>query len=264
MKKGNEKKIDIAIDITGNAMGQVAGAMVGTAIAGPPGAAAGGFAGAVVQSLFNKVGEDIKNRILSKKEEERIGKVMNMASEKIQKNKYSGKKLRKSDFFDANEQGRSTAEEILEGVLFMAQREYEERKLPYIANLYANICFDEQASNEISYELIKLAQDLSYRKMLIIKCVSILQRCPVIPTKQYNGQIEGLSNVAIATDICSLYRQGLLMSKTVIFDPAGVNPGNLSVAGLGALLHRHMELDSLPDDAIMKENFSFFSDYQIV
>lgn len=264
MKKDNEEKIDIAIDVVGNVVGQTAGTILGTAVAGIPGAAFGGAAGALVQSIFNRLGEDIKNRILSKKEEERIGNVMRMAFEKIQKNKYAGKKLRGSEFFDANEQGRSSAEEILEGILLLSQREYEERKLPYIANLYANICFDDQTSNETVCELIKLAQDITYRKMAIINCVSLLQRCPIIPTKKYNGKIQGLNNVAIATDTCSLYRQGLLMSKAVIFDPAGVNPRDLTVGGLGALMFKYMELDTLPIDAVLKDTFSFFSEYSLV
>ena len=46
----------------------------------------------------------------------------------------NNKKLRNDNFFK-NIDEYSSAEEILEGTLLVAQKEYEERKLQYIANL---------------------------------------------------------------------------------------------------------------------------------
>ena len=66
-----------------------------------------------------------------------ITDVMDLAKEKIDENIKNNKKLREDDFFE-NVDNRSSAEEILEGTLMVAQKEYEERKLPYI--LYEDTC----------------------------------------------------------------------------------------------------------------------------
>ena len=59
----------------------------------------------------------------------------------------------------------------MEGIFFAAQRENEERKLPYLANLYANICFDDAISRPMANQLIKIAASISFRQLAIAKVV---------------------------------------------------------------------------------------------
>lgn len=263
MDNKKDKIANTTINLLSNTAGQTAGTVIGGTIAGFPGAIVGGAAGALTQTLFERIGQEIKKRYLSPKENERISIVYDMAYKKITKNKYQGKKLRDAEFFESDNGNRSSAEEILEGVLLSAQREYEERKLPYLANLYANICFDQSVTREIANELLKIANELSYRKLVVLKCVSIYQLNKQIPLKPNYNQVAGIDNIAIATDTYRLYQQGLISSKSVIFDPAGIDPAGLAITGLGALLYNNMELTTLPVDTLVKKTFSFFSNYEL-
>lgn len=159
MKK--EERINTISEVSGSAAGAAVGAVIGSAVAGPVGAIGGAVTGNIVERIFSWAGNEISNRLLSKQEEKRITNVMDLAKKKIENNFADNKKLRDDDFFD-QVNDRSTAEEILEGTLLVAQKEYEERKLPYIANLYANIAFDKNISREMADTLIKISSDLTY------------------------------------------------------------------------------------------------------
>ena len=52
--------------------------------------------------------------------------------------------------------------------MLVAQKEYEERKLQYIANLYANIAFDDSISCEMADKLLKISSELTYRQLIIL------------------------------------------------------------------------------------------------
>lgn len=160
-----EKMIDSIADYGGAAAGAAVGAGIGTLIAGPVGAVGGALAGTVIEKVFYKIGADIKERVLSKSESKKIESVIMLAAKKIQTKIKSGKHLRNDDFFDDKIDDRSPAEEILEATLFAAQREYEERKLPYLANLYTNINFDSSIKRSMANQLIRIAESLSYRNL---------------------------------------------------------------------------------------------------
>ena len=132
MKK--KEQMNTILEISGSAAGAAVGAVIGNAVAGPAGAIGGAVTGNIVESVFSWVRNEISNRLLSKQEEKRITNVMDLAKKKIESNFADNKKLRDDNFFD-QVNDRSTAEEILEGTLLVAQKEYEERKLPYIATI---------------------------------------------------------------------------------------------------------------------------------
>lgn len=162
--------VDTLSDVAGAATGSVVGAGIGTMVAGPIGAVGGAVAGSVVEKLFAWAGNEIKERFLSKQEEKRIADVMYLAKEKINNNFQSNKQLREDSFFDGVDV-KSSAEEILEGTLLSAQREYEERKIKYIANLYANIAFDDSISREMADRLLKISSELTYRQLIILSII---------------------------------------------------------------------------------------------
>ena len=68
-----------------------------------------------------------------------------------------------------------------------------------------------------------------------------------VPSKQDTyGEVSGLNNVSIASDIFDLYRKSLIFSSNAILDAAGINPSTLSLGGYGALLYNLMELPRIP------------------
>ena len=153
--------IDASADITG----AVGGGVIGTLVAGPTGAIIGGTAGPIVTRTFKTLGEEIMKRIFGPREEARIGAAYTFAIQKLQEDLATGdKQLREDDFFQQPLSGRPTAEEILEGVILTAQREYEERKVVFLGYLYANICTNANISREHANQLIKTASSLSFRQ----------------------------------------------------------------------------------------------------
>ncbi|WP_322354858.1 hypothetical protein [Paratractidigestivibacter sp.] len=152
-------------------------------------------------------------------------------------------------FFDSAPGDRSAAEELLEGVLIAAQKEYEEKKAPYLARLYANILFHPEVSRPAANHLLKLANQLTYRQLVILSNLGYMLQTGSSPLKQEPyRQVRGLENVAIASEIYEMYRMSLIGSSEVALDAAGINPSALSLIGYGAKLFELMELCQLEKD----------------
>lgn len=236
------------IENVGSVAGGAVGGVIGTVVAGPGGAVLGALAGTLIENAVKKLGEDIKERKLSKAENKKVGSVYTLASENINKKLIAGKTLREDSFFEESETDRSSAEEILERTLFAAQREAEEKKLPYYARMFANIAFSTDVSRPIANQTIKIAEQLTYRQLLILNAIATFQIGGVPLKKTAYGSVAGLTNVAIASEIFELYRMSLLSSSSVIFDNAGINPSALSITGYGAHIFNLMELHTLIPD----------------
>jgi len=157
--------IETGADISGG----VAGAVIGGLVAGPSGVIIGGVSGPVVTRIFKKVGTEIQQRFLSPREEVRIGAVYAFAINKIQENLKNNKSIRDDDFFESGNNSRPDSEEIFEGVVLGAQKEYEERKVKYLGNLYGNICTNSNITREYANRLIRTTNNLSYRQLCLLQ-----------------------------------------------------------------------------------------------
>lgn len=250
-EEAKKELIENGADYVGSAASAGVGAAIGGALAGLPGIVLGSLAGTAVEKAFQAIGAEISSRALSQSETRKVETVYTLAKEFIAENLSNNKKLREDDFFDEKINGRSSAEEILEGTLQVAQREYEERKLKCLAKLYANIAFSTDITAPTASYLIKLAEKMTYRQIIILHCVAIAKYSPIpIPLrKEAYKSVSGLTNVAIASEIFDLYRSSVLMSSAVILDSAGINPSTLSIGGYGAHLFNLMELNNISDDS---------------
>ena len=250
-KEIGDKVFEATTEAGAGAIGAAVGATIGGVVAGPVGTIGGAAVGDAIGAVFKELALDVKRRYLSKKEEVRIDRALKLTKEKIDANLRSGKSLRDDGFFESRVDERSTAEEIFEGVLIASQREYEEKKLPLMARLNANIAFDANVSRPTANRLLKLASDLTYRQLVIVKVVGTLQLMadhselsPMLDLRRRDafGQIEGIDNIGIASDAFDLLRRNVLFSRQVVFDPVGINPSQLYLGGYGALLFDLMEL----------------------
>jgi hypothetical protein len=111
------------------------GVAVGQAITGH----AGEYAGAIVGPIICRLLQEFSKRRLGRREKERLGAIVIFAIQKIEANFVVGNHIRSDDFFTDQPDGRSSAEEIAEGVLTVSQREYEERKIRFYGNLLGNL-----------------------------------------------------------------------------------------------------------------------------
>lgn len=132
-----EEFINTGAEITGALIGGSIGFFAG----GPLLAGIAGAGGVVVTKGLAKIGTELKQRVLGKREEVRIGASIYYTMETIQSNLQHGKRLRTDDFFISQINSRSDADEVYEGVMLSAQREHEEKKLTYLGKMLGNIVF---------------------------------------------------------------------------------------------------------------------------
>lgn len=270
-KEPKDGVIRSGAECIGSAAGSTVGALIGGVVAGPAGIVLGSISGTVVEKIMVTCGEEIEKRVLSKREAKKVGTAYLLAQEYIKEKLDQNQKLRDDNFFDAQADERSSAEEILEGTIFAAQREYEERKIVYLAKMYANILFCSDISRPMAGYLIKLAEQVTYRQIVILHAIGSSQMSakPIQMKDAAYSPVEGINNVAIATEIFELYRMSLLSSKNVLFSPAGIVPSKLSVTGYGAHLFNLMELYKLEsrekeDLVLLGEILAFMTGHTLV
>ncbi|MDP9315316.1 MAG: hypothetical protein M3R24_31385, partial [Chloroflexota bacterium] len=97
--------------------GAAAGGVIGFFAGGPIGAAVGGAAGPVVTWSLQKLGKDFANRMLSSREEVKVGAGLIFACERVEQYLKQGRTPRNDNFFAYDTSGWSASDEILEGVL---------------------------------------------------------------------------------------------------------------------------------------------------
>lgn len=165
-----EEFIEAGADIAGSATS----AAVGILIDGSGGAMAGAAAGPVVSGMFRSVAQDFVHRYLSSRERTRASSVLAIAVAKIDEKMRLGYELRHDEFFDGTPGNRSMAEEIAEGVLIAAQRENQEAKIPFLAQLFANTAFRGDIDRATANRLIEMAERLSYRQFCLL--ANVVQR----------------------------------------------------------------------------------------
>jgi hypothetical protein len=225
------------------------GAGVGLVVAGPPGALAGAAISPVLERAFLKLAKDFHQRVLSHREEVRIGATLAHTIESARTHSEKDEEIRGDDFFEVGTAGvdRSAAEEILEGVLITAAREYEERKLRHYGSLMSSIAFQENIDLAQANLLLRLARDLSYRQLCIL---ALAQKGPIPLPVVFVGE---------ALDDGLIREMNLLRESYLLMDDEP--PGNgevvegrfwVGVNQLGWELADAMDLRKISEDDLSK------------
>ncbi len=170
---GDEQSRKYMLEIAGSGGGSVAGAYLGLLVAGPAGvlvgALCGGAGGKVIEIALRVVFQEIWARQLSTPERMRVGTVLDVVIAEIRRRIEAGESVRMDGFFDEKQAGRPDAEEVAESVLLKVQREPEEMKLPYMAYFLSSIAFNPEISAQMAHQLTKIAEQLTYRQLCILK-----------------------------------------------------------------------------------------------
>ncbi len=164
--KMDKKSDDIKkfLELSSGIVGAGSGTAVGLLIGGPSGA----ITGSTVGVLLTKGVEEFCNRVLSHREAVRVSAVAAMAINNIHERLQSGVKVRDDGFLDDDNGGRSSAEELFEGVLLKGKNEHREKKLKLYSNVFANAFFYEGISLEEIYFVLKLAEELTYDSFCVL------------------------------------------------------------------------------------------------
>lgn len=185
---GKEKKDGITelIETGAELSGVVGASLLGAIVAGPFGAIIGGASGMLIKKSFETVGFELKSRILGKREEVRIGAAFTYGMAKIKERIDKGESVREDSFFLPYNERRPASDELLEGVLLSAQREYEELKVKYYGYLMANIAFSPDIGRSRASFLIRIVERLSYRQLCLIELFN--------DTNKYNLYVKKKNN----------------------------------------------------------------------
>lgn len=224
------------------------GASLGFFTGGPAGAVLGAGAGPLLVYSFKRIGAEIEARLLGPREEMRIGATLAFAAENIKQKLENGYQLRQDGFFTQSSNDRAPADEIVEGILLIAQREYQERKLPFLGNLVANFAFHDEIDGAQANLLLRLAQRISYRQLCLLALFGSVDKQRFgLRNEDYSKMPSvGAARVGLLQEIYDLYSQGMLNASGVaLIDLPGVIPGRMNVQGTGALLYNLMELNRI-------------------
>ena len=162
--------LDHGTEMLAGGAATVTGATIAWLLGGGPEALAiGGTVGKGIQIALGKVGGEISSRQLGPREEKRVGATLIIAAAEINRRLENGDALRDDGFFDEKHPGRSDAEEVAESVLLKVQREPEEMKLPYMGHFLSSIPFHPEISVQMAHQLSKIAEQLTYRQLCILK-----------------------------------------------------------------------------------------------
>jgi hypothetical protein len=214
-------------------------AVFGFLTGGPVGAGVAAAAGTLASHGLRAVGLELWERQMSRKERVRVATVIAMAGEEMQKQLAAGKRLREDDFFEAQPPYHSHADEVTESLLLKAQREPEERKLPYIANLIASIAFDSAIDVAMAHQLLRFASELSYRQYCIL---ALATRAALFDLFEDHAGAIGRKNLSSAqtsflSDCWDLKVKGLLWTGTDLdVNLYEIRPHYISLQPLGSTL----------------------------
>lgn len=249
LENENKKTIKDLVNLSSNVGGSVTGAFLGFLVGGPPGALAGAALGPIAGEAIKKVGNEIANRLLSQREKLRVGVAIDYTAQKFDENLKANMSIRDDDFFKSNGE-RSTADEIIEGVLLTAQREYQEKKLRFHGNLLANIVFHPEIDKAQANMLIRLSERLSYRQLCILAILGQKPKFHLFESsyKDHLKKIdEKLGN--LLQEIFQLYSEGILNAGGhALLGVANINPSMIELQGIGAQIFNLMELYTIDED----------------
>ena len=113
--------INKGAELAGGAAGSAVGVVIGPFVAGPAGTVIGGAGGAAATMAVKAIGHEVSARVLSPREEARVGGVFTLAAAEIVERCRDGESVRDNGFFDAGGGGRSDAEEVWESTLLKSQ-----------------------------------------------------------------------------------------------------------------------------------------------
>lgn len=232
-------------------LGGLAGGAVGRLI-GTGGDYLGAVGAPAMSHALNRTAVDFLHRHLSDREKARTAAVLVLTGERIKAKLAQGYELRADDFFVAQFVGRIIADEIAEGVLLAAQREHEERKLRFLADLLTNIAFRPDIDRAQANLLIRRSEGLSYRQLSLIAVLANRERLglPEPDAVIERGDISQDTS-ALLHESHRLATGDLLVSEHAwMFGGGTMHPARFTLSRIGTLLYELMELREIGDDEL--------------
>lgn len=251
---GSRRLIEKGAEIAGGAFAGLAGTATGLVLTGPEGALAGGAAGSSLTAALKWIGQEMSSRLLGPREEQRVGLVYMLAAAEIAERTDAGEQVRRDGFFDTDQTGRSDGEEVWESILLKCQQEPEERKLPYMAHLLANLAFHAEIGAHMAHQIIKTAEQLTYRQLCILKIIDAKTQYNLRETdyrKAGKGEFPARL-YQLFYEYYDLHNRGYIDSGTgTMLGLTDVNPSAVTLQGFGIVTLELMRLNEIPEADIL-------------
>jgi hypothetical protein len=133
------------------------GTIVGGAAGGPLGAAAGAVGAPLAGRAFRAVARRIRHREVT-----RATTGIKLIGQRVSERVREGDLIRDDGFFGGP---GSAGSEAAEGVIRAAMRDFEDRKLPLLAELISSLAFNQEIDPPTANQCVRLLERLSYRQL---------------------------------------------------------------------------------------------------
>lgn len=207
-----------------------------------------------IDKLYESFVNDIYENIHTSKERKKILITLYYSLEMIKENLDNNNFIRGEDFFEANLNNQSLAEEIMDGILISSKNEHEESKLKYYGYLLGNIMFKNDLDIDECNRLIKLSRQLTYCQIKLINMYVISQtiQIPILQREDYTKLgIRDYKLLGILQDTLDMIQKSILNgSGKLVLDIVQINPSKIKVQGVGTLLYNCMSLNKMPYDEL--------------
>lgn len=250
LEKGQE-----LVHIGAESLSALAAAGVGLAF-GPPGALAVAAAAPAISRALRWAGGEIRTRLLSSKEEARIGTAFVVALGRIEERLQAAEQPRQDGLFRPGED----PEGLLEGSLLSAARSYDEKKVPFIGAFYASFVFAADVSPVTAHYLLRLLDRLTYRQLCALAYLADPKRRSEREEIQATASEEGdRTSATLSAELNDMANLGLIgygQEDGSVANPLGTYGGGRVSASslartvpteLGNTLARMAELRRVPE-----------------
>ena len=240
---------------------------------------------AVVKAL-SLVEDEFASRLLGDRERQRVASVLSLAKSRIIQRIEEGHVIRTDGLFVAEtDVDGHKADEVIERLLLVSQREPEQLKLPYMANLLANSCFQDRDVHgpEEMHALIRIAEQLTYRQLCILSVGTLRKSMGASDPYQLadrarrlgvdkmrrealtdlKRQPVNLRELHMLWDCFDLYQRGLIGVGRPALGSDDIRPSALDTYGRGFYIWMLMELKRIPDDHLRPVVQEFSAQYKI-
>jgi len=242
MKREELKKyLDKGTDIVGGGIGGALGL-----IEGPLGAIAGGALGVALTHGI----KEIVNRQLSNRQEVRVSAstvyILSGITEKLE----NGEQIRQDDFFE-NDNGRSSAEELFEGIILKCKDQYQEKKIHFLSKIYEKTIFDQNISYETANQILNISESFTYRKICVVAFygrIDNFDRTLILkePYCWYETATYSLDTEILKQDIFELMNLGILDNNNTMTSTRNeIVPNNFKLTEIGEILFSLMDLNEV-------------------
>ncbi len=250
----NQDKIRKFLEPASEVSGGLIATGVGLIFAGP----AGAFAGSIVAPIFSRTCLGLYDRIMAYRDCARVGTAIIYSAMDIEERLSNGESLRDDGFINS-EIVRSSADEVLEGVILKSSTEHEEKKTKYYGYIFSTSAFDSRFSSENINHALSIAQRLTYRQLCLIYVFSQSQSFHLNDRSyQHLSEIEVRWELdVILSEAFQLYRENLIKCRMpndrddeALLDMYDIHPALMRLTTFGKRIYDLMQLKKIPTEDI--------------